>query len=103
LKNMRTPPGGAEVASHGQLGVYQLLVRENESTPMGGAELVQLRKATGANDASAKQQVQDPLPDERPTWVEVRLGEAAHIVRTEVFPAVRGRQCRLCAYQRACP
>ena len=48
-------------------------------------------------------QFQEPLGDEQPTWVEVKLGEAAGILRTERFVATVGPACRYCAFRRTCP
>ena len=123
LKNMKRPVPAKEVPEHGQLGVYQLLLREGglavageadheadhevlgggRSVGVGGAALVQLRVDEGRGSTDAKVQFQDPLGPERPTWVEVKLGEAAHIVRTEAFVATVGPACTFCAFRSACP
>ena len=108
LKNMRTAPPDRSIPDHGQLGVYQLLVREGglASEPdasVGGAALVQLRVGVAMSVDEPKVQFQDALPENRPTWVEVRLGEAAHVLRTEAFEATVGAHCRYCAYRISCP
>jgi superfamily I DNA/RNA helicase/RecB family exonuclease len=113
LKNMKRPVPTKDLPEHGQLGVYQLLLREagphgadsdiGEPVPIGGAALVQLRVDDGRDATEAKVQFQPPLGEEQPTWVEVRLGEAAHIVRTEAFVAQVGPGCSFCAYRSACP
>ncbi len=99
---MRRPPSDADVPEHAQLGVYQLLLRENGERT-GGAALVQLRVGEKGEPTAPKVQVQAALPDERPTWVELELGEAAALLRREDFPARPNRGCTFCAYQRICP
>jgi RecB family exonuclease len=107
LKNMRNPVPAKDVPEHGQLGVYQLLLREgglgDGPAPVGGAALVQLRVDEGKGSTDAKVQFQDALPDDAPTWVEIRLGEAARILREEGFVATAGHACSYCAYQSTCP
>jgi RecB family exonuclease len=84
LKNMRYPPAESQIATHAQLGVYQLLLRQ-AGHEVGGAALVQLRVADGKGYPDPKVQVQPPLGDEQPTWVEVQLGQAASLLRQEEF------------------
>ena len=112
LKNMKNKVRPDDVPQHGQLGVYQLIVREGGLTPdepvedpqpVGGAALVQLRVPAGRGSDDALVQFQDPLGDDAPTWVEVKLGEAVGLVRAEDFPAKTGDQCRYCAYTDSCP
>ncbi len=93
LKNMRGGVREKDIPEHGQLGVYQLIIREGglptegsgaESEPapeVGGAALVQLRIPAGKADDGPKVQFQEALGAERPTWVETRLGEAAQLLR----------------------
>lgn len=102
LKNMRTPPAERDLPAHAQLGVYQLLLQQ-EGHDVGGAALVQLRVPASRDSSAPKVQEQPPLGDERPTWVEVQLGEAAEVLRREEFLARPGSACRHCAYQRVCP
>jgi RecB family exonuclease len=120
LKNMRYPVAQKDIPEHGQLGVYQLLLREGgmraaeesaeeaaqEPVPgveVGGAALVQLRVDAGKASGDPKVQFQEALGPDEPTWVEVKLGEAAHILRTEAFVATPGPGCSYCAYKTACP
>jgi ATP-dependent exoDNAse (exonuclease V) beta subunit len=117
LKNMRRPFADKEIPEHGQLGVYQLLIREGgladggrgeadppaEQVPVGGAALVQLRVDAAKDSTDPKVQFQEALGADEPTWVEVKLGEAAHILRTEAFAATVGPGCRYCAYRSTCP
>jgi RecB family exonuclease len=117
LKNMRYPVAQKDIPEHGQLGVYQLLLREggmavadpdgtDGPTPavdVGGAALVQLRVDAGKGSGDPKVQFQEALGSDEPTWVEVKLGDAAHIVRTEAFVASPGPGCSYCAYKASCP
>ncbi len=108
LKNMKYPPPTTEIPEHAQLGVYQLFVREHgiDGDPqggMGGAGLVQLRAAESSTSDAPKVQMQPPLPSESPTWVEIKLGEAAEVIRSENFEARRNQHCDRCAYRTACP
>jgi superfamily I DNA/RNA helicase/RecB family exonuclease len=112
LKNMRNAVPAKDIPEHGQLGVYQLLLREgglgDGPAEVGGAALVQLRVDEGKGSSEAKVQFQEPLGDAssavgEPTWVEVRLGEAARILRDEGFVATAGPACAYCAYQTTCP
>lgn len=107
LKNMRTPVPAAEVPDHGQLGVYQLVLREagvgDGPSPVAGAALVQLRVPAGKDSPMPKIQEQGSIGADRPSWVEQRLGAAAAVVRGEEFPAIPGGHCRYCAFTRICP
>ena len=116
LKNMRYPVAQKDIPEHGQLGVYQLLLREGgmadgevgadaapRAVEVGGAALVQLRVDAGKASGDPKVQFQEALGSDEPTWVEVKLGDAAHIVRTEAFVASPGPGCSYCAYKSACP
>lgn len=103
LKNMRTPPPDKEVPVHVQLGVYQLLLREN-GAEVGGAALVQLRAGARGDDLAPKVQLQPPLESQSPTWIELKLGEAAELLRQERFEARPDvARCKFCAYRASCP
>ena len=103
LKNMRNPPRAADVVEHAQLGVYQLLVREQGDIP-GGAALVQLRVDASKSEPGVPQvQEQPELPAQTPTWVELELGVGAERIRSERFDASTNRGCDYCAYRTACP
>lgn len=115
LKNKRTAETKAEVAEHGQLGVYQLLLHRGEESrdpdlppaprEVGGAALVQLRLDGVSDGTAAKVQFQEALVSdgEEPTWVEERLGEAAEVLRTGLVVATPGRSCTYCSYASTCP
>ena len=102
LKNIRKPASDTTLPSHAQLGVYQLLLREN-GAEVGGAALVQLRVPATAGASDPKVQFQEPLGPESPTWVEIELGEAAELLRGEGFVAKPNSGCRFCAYRLVCP
>ncbi|MFA7323265.1 MAG: ATP-dependent DNA helicase, partial [Candidatus Nanopelagicales bacterium] len=102
LKNMKNPPPGTEIPTHPQLGVYQLLLRAT-GAEVGGAALVQLRKGEAKSPDDPVIQFQEPLETASPTWIEVQLGEAAELLRTEQFQARTNSFCKFCAYQSVCP
>ena len=102
LKNIRRPASDASLPSHAQLGVYQLLLRENDAE-VGGAALVQLRVPAAPGAADPKVQFQDALEAISPTWVEIELGQAAELLRAEGFVARPNDGCRYCSYQLVCP
>ncbi len=106
LKNMKTAVPTGKIPEHGQLGVYQLLLKERQSSkevePGIGAALVQLRVEDTAG--MPKVQGQPAIDFERsPTWIEQRLGEAAEIIRNETFIPIPGEECRFCSYHSVCP
>jgi RecB family exonuclease len=95
-----------QVASHAQLGTYQLAVRSgalDERLPSrpepGGAELVLLRLEDGPGP---KVQAQSPL-EPSPSWVEELLDTAVRRVLGESFPPTPNDYCSRCAFRRCCP
>jgi RecB family exonuclease len=102
LKTSRRPPGPKEIPEYSQLGVYQLLLRE-EGAEVGGAALLQLRISDSKAPSDAKEQFQPSLPDAPDTWIEIKLGEAAATVRAETFVARPGQPCRNCSFAASCP
>ena len=133
FKTSSSSPTKRETAEHGQLGVYQLLLRDAYEAAdgahhdVGGAALVQLRMDAGAKDPGPKQQMQLPLTteatdyprgrneldgldglDEREsitgvTWIERALGQAADTVRRERIEALPGKHCTFCDFAGLCP
>ena len=111
FKNVGSPPSKAEIAENGQLGIYQLLLRdqqnpdvnvdfEGEDQPPVGAALVQLK----VESSKPKIQPQAAIDfSQSPTWIEIKLGEAAQIIRTEAFTPRVNPSCRYCPYKRVCP
>jgi ATP-dependent exoDNAse (exonuclease V) beta subunit len=111
FKNVKTPPTNAEIAENGQLGIYQLLLRDQQIADLGvdpqdqerspvGAALVQLR----VDASQPKIQTQEAIDfSQSPTWIELKLGEAAEIIRTEAFTPRVNPSCRYCSYKQVCP
>ena len=106
LKNMKTSVPANKIPEHGQLGVYQLLLKERQSPeevePSIGAALVQLRveEKTGMPKVQGQAAIDFT---QTPTWIEQRLGEAAEIIRSEAFIPIPGEECRFCSYHSVCP
>jgi RecB family exonuclease len=127
FKTSSSSPTKKETEEHGQLGVYQLLLRDAYEASdgahhdVGGAALVQLRMDAGANDPGPKQQMQSPLVTDHTdepraldalnqldgpdgvTWIERALGEAADTVRRERIEARPGKHCTFCDFAGLCP
>jgi RecB family exonuclease len=104
LKTGKYPPKDKDLPTEPQLGVYQLAVREGAFADRaaggpGGAELVQLRKATRG---SVKVQPQPALSDSD-TWVVDLVAAVAAGIRGEVFPSRPNDLCDRCAYRTSCP
>jgi len=110
FKTGKGAPTKDEVASHPQLAVYQLAVREGAVDEVfdgrrpepGGAELVQLRQPAPkkeGGDALPKVQAQEPLSGE---WVSGLLATAAGRVLDERFTPTTGRHCTHCAFKASC-
>jgi len=107
LKTGSTAPRDDELDRHPQLGVYQLAVllgafERLGITEPGGAELVQVGKASFA--ARARVQRQRPLSDDpAPGWASdlvdaVAAGMAGPVFRARVNPG-----CRTCPVSSCCP
>ena len=121
LKTGKYPPSKADVASHAQLGLYQLAVDHGAADEFltapgasGGAELVQLRH--GAEQPKVQHQPpQAPETatetgsdsgagaSEKPRLVEEQLMQAAAAVRAEEFVARPGTHCQRCDFHAICP
>ncbi|MET9591330.1 ATP-dependent DNA helicase [Streptomyces sp. NPDC006516] len=110
FKTGKGAPTKDEVASHPQLAVYQLAVREGavdeafdgHRPEAGGAELVQLRQPAPkkeGGDALPKVQAQEPLSGE---WVSDLLATAAGRVLDERFTPTAGQHCTHCAFKASC-
>ncbi|MFJ4968576.1 ATP-dependent helicase [Streptomyces sp. NPDC088755] len=110
FKTGKSAPTKDEVASHPQLAVYQLAVREGAVDDIfdgkrpepGGAELVQLRRPAPkkeGGDAFPKVQAQEPLAGE---WVSDLLATAAGKVLDERFTPTTGAHCAHCAFRASC-
>lgn len=110
FKTGKGAPTRDEVASHPQLAVYQLAVREGAVDEVfdgrrpgpGGAELVQLRQPAPkkeGGDALPKVQAQEPLSGE---WVSDLLATAAGKVLDERFTPTAGQHCTHCTFKASC-
>ncbi|MFD6279402.1 ATP-dependent helicase [Streptomyces sp. NPDC060209] len=110
FKTGKGAPTKDEVASHPQLAVYQLAVREGavdeafdgRRPEPGGAELVQLRQPAPkkeGGDALPKVQAQEPLSGE---WVSDLLATAAGKVLDERFTPTTGQHCTHCTFKASC-
>lgn len=110
FKTGKGAPTKDEVATHPQLAVYQLAVREGAVDEVfdgrrpepGGAELVQLRQPAPkkeGGDAFPKVQAQEPLAGE---WVSDLLATAAGKVLDERFTPTTGTHCSHCTFRASC-
>ena len=62
-----------------------------------------MRKGSNADPDAPKVQLQPALDGPSPTWIELELGEAAELLRSERFEARVNRFCDFCAYRSVCP
>ncbi|MFE4455064.1 UvrD-helicase domain-containing protein [Streptomyces sp. NPDC056796] len=110
FKTGKGAPTKDEVASHPQLAVYQLAVREGAVDEVfdgrrpgpGGAELVQLRRPAPKKEGGEtlpQVQAQEPLSGE---WVSDLLATAAGRVLDERFTPTTGQHCTHCAFKASC-
>ncbi len=107
LKTGKYSPSGPEVASHAQLGLYQLAVEHGAADELagrpvtsGGAELVHLRLG---NDVPKVQHQPPQQPVDGVRTVEQQLMQAVATVRSEEFVARPGSHCDRCSFQPICP
>ncbi|MDO5682142.1 MAG: PD-(D/E)XK nuclease family protein, partial [Propionibacteriaceae bacterium] len=123
FKTGRRAPDKRGVASHEQLGVYQLAAMSGAfdhlapgERRVSGAELVFLRLQDTGDALFPKAFPQAPLTDEphlpddppehretHPTWVHARLAQAVRTVRAEEFHARLGPRCQWCSFAASCP
>lgn len=122
LKTGKRAPTRAAVASHDQLGLYQLAAALGAFDSLAGgrrhvngAELVYLRVPERKKSdlpktlAQASLQAKPHLDDDSPpsggyeSWVMQRLGEAVAIIRSGEFVAKPGDGCRTCPFASGCP
>jgi RecB family exonuclease len=106
LKTGKRPFVAGKVATHAQLGTYQLAVREGAldtvlrpRPEVGGAELVMLRVDDGPGPKVQQQAALEPSP----SWVEALLDTAVRRVLGESFPPTPQERCDRCAFRRCCP
>jgi len=105
FKTGKSVPRESDIAEHAQLGAYQLAVRHgavddllSTGTPVGGAELVQLRKSV---HGAAKVQHQAALA--AGSFAERQLRAVVHTLRSETFPGSPGEHCTHCEFATCCP
>jgi RecB family exonuclease len=107
LKTGTVFPTDAELDRHAQLGVYQLAVllgafERFGLTDPGGAELVQVGKASLA--ATVRVQRQRPLADDpSPGWAAELVETVAGAMAGPVFEARVNPGCRTCPVKSCCP
>jgi len=108
LKTGTSAPREDELGRHPQLGVYQLAVllgafEQFGLSEPGGAELVQVGKASGVT-LRAKVQRQDALADDPdPGWAKDLVETVAAGMAGPVFQARVNPGCRTCPVASCCP
>jgi superfamily I DNA/RNA helicase/RecB family exonuclease len=108
LKTGASAPREEELDRHPQLGVYQLAVlvgafEQFGLSEPGGAELVQVGKASGVT-LKAKVQRQDALADDpEPGWAKDLVETVAAGMAGPVFTARVNPGCRTCPVASCCP
>jgi superfamily I DNA/RNA helicase/RecB family exonuclease len=108
LKTGASAPRTEELDRHPQLGVYQLAVllgafEQFGLSEPGGAELVQVGKASGVT-VKAKVQRQDALADDpEPGWAKDLVETVAAGMAGPVFQARVNPGCRTCPVASCCP
>jgi superfamily I DNA/RNA helicase/RecB family exonuclease len=108
LKTGASAPREDELDRHPQLGVYQLAVllgafEQFGLSEPGGAELVQVGKASGVT-LRAKVQRQDALADDpEPAWAKDLVETVAAGMAGPVFTARVNPGCRTCPVASCCP
>ena len=106
FKTGRGKPSKEELASHAQLGVYQVAVGHGAvpaGTVSGGAELVQLRQEFAATPGLPVVQAQLPPAPDEPFFAYELLRSSVDAVRAERFHATLNKYCTMCAFRRMCP
>ena len=105
FKTGKSQPKEDDIAKHAQLGAYQLAVRHGavdelvgSGAPLGGAELVQLRKSVRNR---TKVQHQPALAGD--SFADEQLSSVVRTVRDEAFAATPGGHCIHCQFATCCP
>jgi len=107
LKTGSSYPSEEELTRHPQLGVYQLAVllgafEQFGLTEPGGAELIQVGKASLA--ARVRVQRQAALPDDpEPEWASELVDAVAGAMAGPLFQARVNPGCRTCPVKSSCP
>jgi RecB family exonuclease len=106
LKTGRSAARPEEIEQHGQLAAYQVAIAaggfgEHGAVP-GGAALLQI----GGSGKEAKEQQQDPIPDDVPaaeSWAGELLAEVGDGMGAATFEVRTGSHCDRCPMRRSCP
>jgi RecB family exonuclease len=106
-KTGSSKPKAQDVATHPQLGTYQLAVEHgafgSEGQTSAGAALLHLGKAAGTTGKPALQQ-QPPLDtQDDPTWAAALVAETADGMGGGEFAATPGSWCTFCPVKTSCP
>jgi RecB family exonuclease len=106
-KTGSSKPKVDEVATHPQLGTYQLAVESGafgtEGRTSAGAALLHLGKAAGTSGAPALQQ-QEPLAgQDDPAWAARLVAATADGMGGGEFAATPGSWCTFCPVKTSCP
>jgi len=109
FKTSKNPSSKDKVASHPQLGLYQLAVDHGALTGFasadarsGGAELVQLRIDDKGLPKVQSQGLQEPDAQGH-RLAQVQLMNAARVIRSEQLTAIENSYCEYCSFQSMCP
>jgi superfamily I DNA/RNA helicase/RecB family exonuclease len=103
LKTGASKPKADEIATHPQLGAYQVAVEAGGFPPIqqsGGARLVQLGGATKSYD-DQRQPARSLQPD--PDWITRDIAHVAARMRGSEFTAMLNSFCGHCGLRRCCP
>jgi superfamily I DNA/RNA helicase/RecB family exonuclease len=99
-------PRDADLATHPQLGVYQVAVTHgafaDQGTRSGGAALLQIGKAAKKTDITLQEQPPLQRQDD-PQWAERLVAETADGMAGARFAATVGPWCDRCAVRSSCP
>jgi ATP-dependent exoDNAse (exonuclease V) beta subunit len=107
LKTGKHPPTKAELATHAQLGSYQVAVEQGAFDDValgahtsGGAALVQV----GTTTVKAAVNEQVPLAEsDNPGWALEMIERSARGMAGNVFAAIDNDMCRSCPVRTSCP
>ena len=106
-KTGSSKPKAQDVATHPQLGTYQLAVEHgafgSEGQTSAGAAVLHLGKAAGTTGKPALQQ-QPPLDtQDDPAWAAALVAETADGMGGGEFAATPGSWCTFCPVKTSCP
>jgi superfamily I DNA/RNA helicase/RecB family exonuclease len=106
-KTGSSKPKADEVATHPQLGTYQLAVEHGafgrEGRVSAGAALLHLGKAAGTSGAPALQQQEPLTAQDDPAWAAELVASTAEGMGGGDFAATPGSWCTFCPVKTSCP